>query len=454
MEEVASSLEQKLRGDKNIKVISHTDADGIASASILAKYLYAHDIPFAIRFTRPLKFSEVAELARENYDIFVFLDQGSSQIAAIHKFILGRGSEVVIIDHHPGELLEHPNLVYLNPHACELNGARDISASGAVYSVVEQMDRGFRHLLKLAIVGAIGDRQEYQFGFSGVNDVLVKRAKDLGFLRQGEGLRLIGRTTSPIVECLRLSTRPYIPGISGNLEGCRALLDLLGIPSSGSLDELGSEGERRLRDEILTRVGDIAVDERFRDTLWGTTHAFTDIFGPKDARDQVAMLDACGDLRQPELGFAAAMGDEGALSESLALMNQWQEQMLRVLTWLSSNLGSLKLTPRFRSIYFGKVASPTMVGEALSLALESGFIALDRPLLGFADSGAEELKASMRSTHELAARGIDVGRAMARAAEAVGGEGGGHDVAAAARIPRGKMDEFLTNLDRALSEVG
>jgi len=453
-DEVASFLKPRLGGDTNVKVISHTDADGIAAAAIMARCLYAYDVPFNLRFTRPLKSSEIAELGKEDHNLFIFLDQGSGQIEAIHKFILNKPRDVVIIDHHPGGFPEHPNLVYLNPHACGLNGAKDVSTSGAVYSVVEQVDRSFRPLVKLAVAGAIGDREEFFSGFTSINDILVKRAIDLAFIRQGEGLRLIGHTLSPVVECLRLSTRPYIAGISGNLAECRSLVDTLGLPHSSTLLELGPEAERRLRDAIFARVGPIASNEEFCHSLWGTTYTIEteDFVGPRDLMEYVAMLDACGELRKPEFGFAVAMGDGGAQSGALTLMNNRQERMLSALTWITSNLSSLKFTPKLMHIYFGSAVDSTMLGEALSLAIESGVIHTDRPVLGLADSGTEELKVSIRSTSGLTMQGVNVGRAIARAAEAVGGEGGGHDVAAAARVPRKLMNEFIAKLDQTLSE--
>jgi len=46
--------------------------------------------------------------------------------------------------------------------------------------------------------------------------------------------------------------------------------------------------------------------------------------------------------------------------------------------------------------------------------------------------------------------GINLGEAMRNAAQAIGGEGGGHPVAAGASIPKGKEEEFLKLLDELL----
>ncbi len=454
-EEVATFLKPRLDGSVRMKVISHTDSDGIAAAAIFAKCLYFYNVPFSIRFSRPMPSDEIAEIAKEDYDMFVFIDQGSAQVEAIHKFLLSKKRDVLVIDHHVGEFPEHPNLSYINPHTCGLNGAKDVSASGAAYLVAEQLDLRFRSLSGLAVVGAIGDRQEFFSGFTGANDSLVKRAVDLGFLYQSEGLRLVGRS-SPVVECLRSSTRPYIVGLSGNLAACRSLVDTIGIPYSNVLSELGLEVERRLADAIFARVGPLATNEEFSHTLWGTLYATAtrDLVGPRDLREYATLLDACGNLRKPEIGFAVAAGDQAAEADARAILSRRQEQMLQVLAWLVKKLASFKLTSTFRYLYCGGAVDSAMVGEALSLAIESGLIPTEQPVLGLADAAGGEIKISARSTPKLAIEGIDIGRALAKAAADAGGYGGGHDVAGAARIPRERMDEFIAKLDQTLSGGG
>jgi RecJ-like exonuclease len=453
-DEVATFLKNHLARNSRVKIITHTDADGIAAAGILARCLYAYNLPFHIKFTRPLRPAEIAELGKENYDLFAFLDQGSAQISAIHKFVLGAGHDVLILDHHPGEFPVHPNLACLNPHACGLNGAKDVSASGVVYSVIEQIDKSFRPLVGLAVIGALGDRQEFYSGFTGINDTLVKRAVDLGLVGVDEGLKLIGRDLSPVTECLRLSVRPYLPGISGNLDACRELVDTLGIAPSSTIGELDAETEAGLRDALFARVGAVATREEFCHTLWGAvyTSAIDVIAGPSDVREYVAMLDACDRLRKPELGFAVALGDQNACTDTLALLRRYQEQMVRVLGWLATHLERFKTTPQMRYIHVGREIEPGMMGEALSLAMESGLIEVDRPIIGLADTGTQELKISARATPGLAIRGVDVGKALAKVAESMGGTGGGHDVSAAARVPRERMDEFITKLDQAFAK--
>jgi len=454
--ETATFFKPYLTDESRVKIITHTDADGLSAGAILARCLYAYNVPFHVKFTRPLEPEEIMELGKENYDLFVFMDQGSGQISTIQKFILEKGHHALILDHHPAELPRHPNLSYLNPHICGLNGAKDVSAAGVSYSIVERVDKSFMPLIGLVAVGAIGDRQEFFSGFTGVNETLVKKATDHGFLGIGEGLKLPGRSIYPVTECLNLSIRPYMPGISGDPAACRALVDELGIKKESTIDKFDLEVERKLRDAILAKVGSISENEEFCRTLWGTTYTLTteELVGPRDARDYAAVLDACGKLRRPELGFAALMGDQTAQTDALALLSSYQKQMVEALSWLATHADAFKVTPQMRYVYAGDSIGPTMIGEAVSLAIESGLVVADLPIVGIANINENRLKVSARGTPRLAIRGINVGRTLAKVAEAVGGSGGGHDVSAAARVPRERMDEFVVKLDQAFAEAG
>ena len=455
-DEVASFLRTHLASRGRTQMITHTDADGVAAAALLARCFCAYDVPFHVRFKHPLNAREIAELGKEDYDLFVFIDQGSSQASAIHKFVLGAGHPVLIFDHHPGELPEHPNLAYLNPNACGLDGVRDVSAAGVVYSTIEQIDKRFRSLIGLAVVGAIGDRQEFFSGFTGVNEVLVKRAIELDMLRTSEGLRLTGRELCSAVECLRLSIRPYLKGISGDLAASRALLDALGIPSNIAITELGVDTESRLRDALFARAGDAAMSEDFCHALWGTIYIDTtgELMGTREIGECVAMLDACCGLKRHGVGFASALGDRSRSNEAIALLRRYQEEMVKVLDWLLAHAGDFKLTKKMRWIYARSNIKPPMLGETLSLAMESGLIPTDRPLIGMVDAEVDEVKVSARATPRGVTEGVDLGKAVASAAEAVGGYGGGYAVSAAADIPRARMEEFIARLEEILPETG
>ena len=49
-------------------------------------------------------------------------------------------------------------------------------------------------------------------------------------------------------------------------------------------------------------------------------------------------------------------------------------------------------------------------------------------------------------------RGVDLAKAMREACASVGGQGGGHKIAAGGSVPLDRVDEFLQNLDRIIGE--
>jgi len=56
-------------------------------------------------------------------------------------------------------------------------------------------------------------------------------------------------------------------------------------------------------------------------------------------------------------------------------------------------------------------------------------------------------KVSARANLDIVKKGVDLGNMMREGCKAVGGEGGGHSIAAGARIPKESVGKFLEILD-------
>lgn len=87
----------------------------------------------------------------------------------------------------------------------------------------------------------------------------------------------------------------------------------------------------------------------------------------------------------------------------------------------------------------------TIVGIVAGMSFQTA----DRrkPILAFASSEDGRLKVSARGTQDLVRAGLNLAEAVSKAAEEVGGVGGGHNVAAGATIPPEAKDEFLKIID-------
>jgi RecJ-like exonuclease len=84
------------------------------------------------------------------------------------------------------------------------------------------------------------------------------------------------------------------------------------------------------------------------------------------------------------------------------------------------------------------------------MLLNSEEVNSDLPLVGFAELEDGEIKASARATEELVEKGLNLSLAMKKAASALNGIGGGHNIAAGATIPKGKEEEFLNLLEKEI----
>lgn len=86
------------------------------------------------------------------------------------------------------------------------------------------------------------------------------------------------------------------------------------------------------------------------------------------------------------------------------------------------------------------------------MAVGANGISRRKPILAFAEKNDEEVKVSARGSHFLTGNGLDLSVVMREASRHVGGDGGGHDVAAGATIPAGKQAEFVAEADRLVGE--
>jgi len=152
--------------DKNIKIISHHDTDGITSAAILAKTLKRLDKKFSIKIVKNLERDFVEGLSNDS-ELIIFLDLGSSLLDEISKL-----KDAFVIDHHEISTIPGKNTTIINPHLLD---EEEISASGLTYLFSKFISRENKDLANLAVVGMVGDMLEREI--SKINNKILEDAE-------------------------------------------------------------------------------------------------------------------------------------------------------------------------------------------------------------------------------------------------------------------------------------
>ncbi|HKJ59032.1 MAG TPA: DHH family phosphoesterase, partial [Halobacteriales archaeon] len=313
----------------------------------------------------------------------------------------------------------------------------------------------------LAVVGAVGDMQASGGELTGANAGIVEEGVEAGVIDTGQDLSLYGKQTRPLPKLLEYASELRIPGISNDEGGCVRFLDGLDLElrSAETGDwrtwaDLEREERRTVVSALVRRAVERGVPAGRIDDIVGTTYELaaeapgTEL---RDASEFSTLLNATARYERPDVGLAVCLGNrDGALTRARRLLANHRRN-------LSSGLDLVRREGVTRAEHVqwfdaGDRIRETIVGIVAGMAMGTDGVDADRPIIAFADADEGETKVSARGTHTLVRRGLDLSAAMTEAAKAVGGEGGGHDVAAGATIPAGQETAFVEHVDRIVGE--
>jgi RecJ-like exonuclease len=227
-----------------IRIISHYDADGIASAAILSKALYRAGYNFQTTLMRNPFDKGLERVLKEDNDLIIFSDMGSSQIETIEKMYC----KVIIIDHHQSlKKKTKENILQINANLCGINGNYDACGATLSYILAKFIDSKNIDLAALALTGATGDKQ-YIGGIKGLNKTILDEALNNGVLKENVDIKLYGAS---LYDALFYSIDPYFSGISGNEKNIIDLLNKLNLKKDIKLEELTIEEKRKIQSYLI-----------------------------------------------------------------------------------------------------------------------------------------------------------------------------------------------------------
>ncbi|HIJ05745.1 MAG: Archaea-specific RecJ-like exonuclease [Methanomicrobiales archaeon 53_19] len=441
-----------IRSADSVTIISHIDADGIASEAILREAIEREKTPCESVFLRQLEPLMMKWVPKDD-SLKLFVDLGAGQQNLIEEHGLSY-DEVLILDHHIGQ----PAKIEYRQVNCLPYGITKLSAAGIAYLVAREMNDANRDLAKLAVVGNVGDMMAREgCGLIGpAREIALDGVLAGNVLAISHDLNCYGLSTRPVHICLSYSDDPVLPGISNNPNGAQIFLERLGIrlrDPQGQWrvwEDLSPEEKRTIASALVEQL--VAHGESV-DRLFGESYIFPDEAQKsplRNASEYATLLNACGRWTRPAIGSAVCRGDRGLVYQQAEEMLRHHRSVIRELFQYIIRTGVTR-AEHFQWIHTQDQFPDTIVGIGAGMALSK----LDRrlPIMIFCTlpDDPEVVKVSMRTVDRVVRSGIDLQAALCEASALVGGAGGGHAIAAGAYIPAGTEEIFVRRIDEILA---
>ncbi len=443
-------------------VVFHHDADGCASGAVVIKALKREGKKIASKCLKQLYKENIPQI-RSLGKNFLFVDFGSGQLDfLVEEF----GENFFVLDHHQPVSVGGKEILHkwhINPLLYGINGGTELSGAGVAFFFSLALNEKNADLSPLAIIGALGDMQDFNEKHSlvGLNRKIIEIAQKQKLLEVKNDLRLYGRISRPLVSFLMFSSNPILPNLTASEDNCKALLTQLEIPLKDpfteqwlSYEDLNLEQKKNLTSALIINLVENNVPE------WKVKELIGEIYtllkeAPKsplrDGKEFATMLNACGRNKNPEIALAVCLGDrKDGYEKALALMDAHRENLRKGIDFV--NQKGIEEKKQFYFFDAKESIDESIVGIIAGM-LYGSVLSETKPIIAIAHNPDGTVKASARGTAELVRKGLNLGQALKDLSKEIEGvEGGGHKIAAGAKIPADKIDEFITALEKKIGE--
>ena len=445
--------------NKEIAVITHMDADGITSGSIVTKALIRKNAKCVLRTVSDMNPNVIARLKEEEHEFYIICDLGAGHASAMQKAL---GDNYLVIDHHqlPEDEIENDRV--LNAWKYGMDGGKEVCAGGMAYMVASTLDSRNRDLSYLAVVAAVADRQDQgeKKSLIGLNSEIADTAKSLGLISVDLDLMLIGRETRPIHESLAYTSFPYIDGLTWNADSCLSLLNMAGIKLKDDgrwrvLAELGEDEKGKVLEAIAKFVASTSKSSDVIDDLVG--YIYTLLREDKrsmlrDAREFSTMLNACGRIRKAGIGVGICLGDRvSILKQGESIVGEYRSTLRSYISTIFSERWRLVDDGKMVLVNGEGLVAEDMLGAVSSLLSGSPSL-YGKTLFLRTRANDGSYKFSSRKCLRCESN-VNLGLLMRECSARFNGSGGGHDAAAGARIVGDKVEEFIACIKENVSSA-
>ena len=427
--EALTHVAKAIRSNGRLRVVTHYDADGIAAGAVIAGALARAGRQFHLTMAKGFDDDLVERLSKEGNEMTMFLDMGSGQVDRLEKL----GGVVIALDHHKPARRSR-KVLQVNPHFFDIDGMTEACASTLSFLLAITLDDDNWDLSPVALAGMVGDRQ-HMGGMKGLNLQVLDGASDGGYVTLQKSLNLKGLT---VYKAIAESVDPYFVGLSGRGDNINAFLESMKINPETPLGSLDEFYRRKLTSMLSLRLmgqgcRPETVEELVTDVLWIPAMELS-------AADLADLLNACGRQDHESVGLALCLGEEDARAEADALRAEYNRKLMEQLLAIETDG-----VEQMEHIQHFDANEPSMAGAVCGLSMQY-ILDQAKPTMALSRTG-DKVKVSSRGTKYLVSKGLDLAAALRKAAEGVGGVGGGHAVAAGATVSAEKLGAFLESCD-------
>ncbi|QYZ78929.1 DHH family phosphoesterase [Methanofollis formosanus] len=398
---VAEEVAEQIRAADFIEVYAHHDADGIAAGAILCQAIRRAGGRFRLRVRRTIRTDDIVH-------------PESTLLCDLGAGLADLPESVMVVDHH---VPHFEGAYHVNPRLAGIDGERELSASGTAYLVAQALG-DHRDLVGLALLGVIGDRQE----FVGKNLEILNEGIANGYISPEKGLLLPGRGMR---EALETAVDPYIRGVSGRPETVTGILEK-------------AVGEEEVSEDLLLSLlvleagGDAAPSVFSR--LYGKRYQIEREV-VEDACTLAALVDGCGQEGRGGLAASVCLRSPDAVEEAFAVAEAHRRRVL-------AGIEGARPLDRDGLVY-GVEDAGAASGVADCLAFD---LRRDTPVAVLAPrDDAWQVSARCPPGTD-----TDLETVLRDLAATLGGSGGGHRNRGGASIPGDQVEAFRDGFIRAV----
>ena len=412
--------------NQRVLLISHFDTDGVTSAAIMSKTLERLSIQFSTKIVKQFTINEIAEIPKDR--IIILLDLGSNHLLELSTL----SNDIFIIDHHELKNKSIPqNIKIINPHLLE--NYENLCGAELTYLVSKKISEENIHLAYLAVVGMVGDTMEKEITKtrnSIINDSKVKIKKGL----------LIYPSTRPLDKTLEYSSRPFIPGVTGDPKGTYEILREAGIEKIGrtfkSLIDLSAEEMKNLVTAVMLRLSGKEKKSEYIGDLY-LVRFFNKI---EDARELSAMINACSRMGHSTTALMFCLGSTSARKQAERIYVKYRQHIISGLKHIDKNH---KIKGREYVIINARdKIKDTLIGTMASILSFSSVYEEGTVIVTMAYN-EDKIKVSTRMAGRNSKTGRNLKELMDFITQTIGGESGGHKRAAGCTIDKHHEDKFI-----------